>query len=65
MTIDELIGKVAGLSTTAALAAIKEAGFQGRVVSEDGRSKITDCQWVPGRVNLTAVSGKVVEASIG
>ena len=65
MKPQDLLSKLVGLTKDDALTAIKEGGFAGRVVSEDGRTKLTDCQYVPSRINLTLAGGKTVEASVG
>jgi heat shock protein HslJ len=58
---DTLVGKTA----EDAEAATAEAGFQYRVVSEDGEDKPVTADYIPTRVNVTLEDGEVTKAGVG
>lgn len=44
---------------------IKQAGYQSRVVSDDGIQYAGAADFRPNRINLTLIDGIVVEVSVG
>ncbi len=54
-----------GMSTADAQAAAQGAGHAFRVVSEDGEARAVTSDYIPTRVNVTVVDGKVTEATAG
>lgn len=61
----ELIKSITGLTMEEAVAKIKEAGFQSRVMREEGENFCGTCDLRDDRVNLTVEGGRVQGAWIG
>lgn len=58
---DTLVGKTA----EEAEAATAEAGFEYRVISEDGKDMPVTADYIPTRVNVTIEDGEITKASVG
>lgn len=61
----EFAATLIGTSTADAQAAAEAAGHEFRVISEDGQARAVSSDYLPTRVNVTVVDGRVTEATAG
>lgn len=57
--------EVIGMEKSVAIAKIAAANCEARVIAEDGEAFFVTLDWIPNRLNLEIVQGKVVSVHRG